>query len=397
MPRPIPGPATGRRRRQIDAAVARALNSGWYILGKEGEAFEREFAEWLGTTRAVGCANGTDALALILRGMGIGEGCTVATVSHTAVATVAAIEMAGATPLLLDIDPDTYTMDPDELAAVLGDPPPGLPPIRAAIAVHIYGQACDLDPMLAACQQAGVALIEDCAQAHGAMLGGRRVGTMGNAAAFSLYPTKNLGALGDGGVLATDDFELADRIGAIRQYGWRERYISSMVGVNSRLDEMQAAILRVKLPMLDANNARRREIAAAYDAALAGGPLAPPVRRADSRACLPPVRPADRGAGRTAGAAAGRWRRHRHPLPGAGASAVRLPGPHGPGPGRLRGDGAGGGGGGEPADVSRADRGAGGADLRRAAEPGGVAPPRLTEYAGGAHTSAARRVSHGCT
>ena len=277
-------PGAGYRAQQeaIDAAVARALNSGWYILGKEGEAFEQEFAQWLGTARAVGCANGTDALALILRGLGIGEGCTVATVSHTAVATVAAIEMAGATPLLLDIDPDTYTMDPDELTAVLEDPPPGLPPIRAAIAVHIYGQPCDLDPMLAACQQAGVALIEDCAQAHGAMLGGRRVGTMGNAAAFSLYPTKNLGALGDGGVLATDDFELADRIAAIRQYGWRERYISSMVGVNSRLDEVQAAILRVKLQVLDANNARRREIAAAYDAALAGGPLAPPARRADS-------------------------------------------------------------------------------------------------------------------
>ena len=277
-----PGAGYRAQKAEIDAAVARALDSGWYILGKEGEAFEQEFAQWLGTARAVGCANGTDALALILRGLGIGEGCTVATVSHTAVATVAAIEMAGATPLLLDIDPDTYTMDADELAAVLEDPPPGLPPIRAAIAVHIYGQPCDLDPMLAACQQAGVALIEDCAQAHGAMLGGRRVGTMGNAAAFSLYPTKNLGALGDGGVLATDDFELADRIAAIRQYGWRERYISSMVGVNSRLDEVQAAILRVKLQVLDANNARRREIAAAYDAALAGGPLAPPVRRDDS-------------------------------------------------------------------------------------------------------------------
>ena len=282
IPQANPGAGYLAQKAEIDAAVARALASGWYILGKEGEAFEQEYAAWLGTTRAVGCANGTDALALILRGMGIGEGSTVVTVSHTAVATVAAIEMAGATPLLLDIDPDTYTMDPDELAAVLEDPPPGLPPIRAAIAVHIYGQPCDLDPMLAACQQAGVALIEDCAQAHGAMLGGRRVGTMGNAAAFSLYPTKNLGALGDGGVLATDDFELADRIAAIRQYGWRERYISSMVGVNSRLDEVQAAILRVKLQVLDANNARRREIAAAYDAALAGGPLAPPVRRDDS-------------------------------------------------------------------------------------------------------------------
>jgi dTDP-4-amino-4,6-dideoxygalactose transaminase len=279
IPQADPGAGYRAQKPEIDAAVARALNSGWYILGKEGEAFEREFATWLGTTRAVGCANGTDALALILRGLGIGEGMTVATVSHTAVATVAAIEMTGATPLLLDIDPDTYTMDPEELAAVLQDPPPGLPPIRAAIPVHIYGQPCDLDPMLAACAEAGVALIEDCAQAHGAMLDGRRVGTMGTAAAFSLYPTKNLGALGDGGVLATDDFELADRIGAIRQYGWRERYISSMVGVNSRLDEVQAAILRVKLTVLDAGNARRRDIAAAYDAALADGPFEAPLRR----------------------------------------------------------------------------------------------------------------------
>ena len=279
IPQADPGAGYRAQKEEIDAAVARALASGWYILGKEGEAFEREFAGWLGTARAVGCANGTDALALILRGLGIGEGCTVATVSHTAVATVAAIEMAGAVPLLLDIDPDTYTMDPDELVAVLDDPPPGLPPIRAAIVVHLYGQAADLGPMLEACARRGVALIEDCAQAHGAMLDGQKLGTFGLAAAFSLYPTKNLGALGDGGVLATDDFELADRIAALRQYGWRERYVSDLIGVNSRLDEVQAAILRAKLPRLDAGNARRRAIAAAYDAALADGPLAPPARR----------------------------------------------------------------------------------------------------------------------
>lgn len=279
IPQADPGAGYRAQKEEIDAAVARALASGWYILGKEGEAFEREFAGWLGTARAVGCANGTDALALILRGLGIGEGCTVATVSHTAVATVAAIEMAGAVPLLLDIDPDTYTMDPDELVAVLDDPPPGLPPIRAAIVVHLYGQAADLGPMLEACARRGVALIEDCAQAHGAMLDGQKLGTFGQAAAFSLYPTKNLGALGDGGVLATDDFELADRIAALRQYGWRERYVSDLIGVNSRLDEVQAAILRAKLPRLDAGNARRRAIAAAYDAALADGPLAPPARR----------------------------------------------------------------------------------------------------------------------
>ncbi|HYI82770.1 MAG TPA: DegT/DnrJ/EryC1/StrS family aminotransferase [Acetobacteraceae bacterium] len=280
IPQADPGAGYRTQRDEINDAVFRALRSGWYILGKEGEAFEQEFAAWLGTARAVGCANGTDALALILRGLGIGEGATVATVSHTAVATVAAIEMVGAVPLLLDIDPDTYTMDPDELAAVLEDPPPGLPPIRAAIAVHLYGQPCDLGPMLAACERAGAALIEDCAQAHGATLNGRKLGTMGRAAAFSFYPTKNLGALGDGGGLATDDVELAERIAAMRQYGWRERYISSLVGVNSRLDEVQAAILRARLPRLDAGNARRREIAAAYDAALGGGRYVPPVRRA---------------------------------------------------------------------------------------------------------------------
>jgi dTDP-4-amino-4,6-dideoxygalactose transaminase len=282
VPQADPGAGYRAQKAEIDAAVARALASGWYILGKEGEAFEKEYAAWQGAARAIGCANGTDALTLALRGLGVGPGATVVTVSHTAVATVAAIEMVGATPLLLDIDPDTYTMDPDELVAVLEDPPPGLPPIRAVIPVHIYGQACDLGPMLKAAAARGVAVIEDCSQAHGATLGGTKVGNHGQVACYSLYPTKNLGALGDGGVLTTDDAALADRIGAIRQYGWKERYISAEVGVNSRLDELQAAILRVKLTALDAGNARRQAIAAAYDAALAGGRLAPPARRADA-------------------------------------------------------------------------------------------------------------------
>jgi dTDP-4-amino-4,6-dideoxygalactose transaminase len=283
---PFADPGAGYRalKPEIDAAMQRALDSGWYILGREGEAFEAEFAAWLGAgQRAVGCANGTDAIALILRGMGIGEGATVATVSHTAVATVAAIEMVGATPLLLDICPETYTMDADELTAVLDDPPPGLPPIRAAIPVHLYGQPADLDPMLEACSAAGIPLIEDCAQAHGAALGGRRIGTLGAAAAFSLYPTKNLGALGDGGILSTPDAELAARIAAIRQYGWKERYVSALQGVNSRLDEVQAAVLRVKLRHLDGQNDRRRAIADAYDAALAGTGLTPPARREGAR------------------------------------------------------------------------------------------------------------------
>ncbi|MGK7864668.1 DegT/DnrJ/EryC1/StrS family aminotransferase [Falsiroseomonas sp. E2-1-a4] len=282
VPQADPGAGYRAHKDEIDAAALRALGSGWYILGQEGAAFEKEFAAWQGAARAVGCANGTDALMLTLRGMGIGAGCTVVTVSHTAVATVAAIEMVGATPLLVDIDPDTFTMDADELVAVLNDPPPGLPPIRAIIPVHLYGQSCDLDPMLAACREHGVMVIEDCSQAHGATLSGRKVGTMGDAACFSLYPTKNLGALGDGGVMSTDDAALADRIGAIRQYGWKERYISDSIGVNSRLDEIQAAILRVRLPYLDAANARRAEIAAAYDAALTDTPYAAPVRRADA-------------------------------------------------------------------------------------------------------------------
>jgi dTDP-4-amino-4,6-dideoxygalactose transaminase len=271
------------QREAIDAAVARVLASGWYILGQEGAAFEKEFASWLAADggpgmHAVGCANGTDAIALVLRGLGIGPGCAVATVSHTAVATVAAIEMVGATPILIDIDPRTFCMDMAEFLEVLRSPPPGLPPIRAVIPVHIYGHACDLDAILGPCRAAGVTVIEDVAQAHGGRLNGRMLGTIGDAAAFSLYPTKNLGALGDAGVTATPDAVLAKRMGAIRQYGWHTRYISDEPGVNTRLDEVQAAILRVRLPLLDAGNARRREIAAAYDAALANGRFAAPYR-----------------------------------------------------------------------------------------------------------------------
>jgi dTDP-4-amino-4,6-dideoxygalactose transaminase len=279
VPQADPGASYRAQKAEIDAAIARALDSGWYILGKEGAAFEAEFAAWQGAKRAVGVANGTDALALILRGLGIGPGAAVATVSHTAVATVAAIEMVGATPVLIDIAPDTYTMDPAELAAVLAAPPPGLPPIRAVIPVHIYGQPAAVAEIIRTADAHGAAVIEDCSQSHGALIGARKCGTLGAAAAFSLYPTKNLGALGDGGVLSTDDEALAERIGALRQYGWRERYVSDMAGVNSRLDEVQAAALRVKLAVLDAANARRQAIAAAYDAALAGGPLSPPARR----------------------------------------------------------------------------------------------------------------------
>lgn len=279
IPQANPGAGYRALRTEIDAAVARALGSGWYVLGAEGRGFEAAFAAWLGRAHAVGCGNGTDALALALRALGIGPGCAVATVSHTAVATVAAIEMAGAVPVLLDIDPLHYTMDPAELEAVLACPPAGLPPVRAVIPVHLYGQAADIDAIGAICARHGAALVEDCSQAHGATYATRKLGTFGAVACFSLYPTKNLGALGDGGVIATDDAALAERLAALRQYGWRQHYVSDAVGVNSRLDEVQAAILRVKLPHLDAHNARRGAIAARYDAALAGGRFIPPARR----------------------------------------------------------------------------------------------------------------------
>ena len=280
IPQANPGAGYRALKSEIDDAVARALNSGWYILGAEGRAFESEFAGWLGTPRAIGCANGTDALVLALRALGIGPGTAVATVSHTAVATVAAIEITGATPVLIDIDPAHYTMDPAELASVLANPPPGLPPIKAVIPVHLYGQPADLAPIITAAKTHGAAVVEDCAQAHGATYHGAKVGTFTEAATFSLYPTKNLGALGDGGIVATADPDRADLIAALRQYGWRNHYISTEPGINSRLDELQAAILRVKLTHLDTHNTRRQTIAAAYDAALPAA-LRPP-RRANA-------------------------------------------------------------------------------------------------------------------
>lgn len=309
---PVANPGAGylALKPEIDAAVARALASGWYILGAEGKAFEAEYAAWMGTKRAIGCANGTDALALALRGLGIGPGMAVATVAHTAVATVAAVEMVGATPVLIDIDPVHYTMDPAELAAVLAHPPAGLPPIKAIIPVHLYGQAADLAAITATATKHGIPVIEDCSQAHGATIAGRKVGSITEISCFSLYPTKNLGALGDGGVLATDNDALATRIAALRQYGWHQHYISDECGVNSRLDELQAAILRVKLTRLDANNARRQEIAASYDAALPKG-LAAPARRPGATHVFhqyvlrSPDRPAIQAALRASGIATG--------------------------------------------------------------------------------------------
>ncbi len=243
---------------ELATATQRVLTSGWFILGPEVEVFETAFAAYHGVAHAVGVANGTDAIELALRAAGIGPGDEVITVSHTAVATVCAIERAGATPILVDIDPETYTMNPAAAEAAI------TPRTKAIIPVHLYGHPADLAALvdLAACHH--LLLIEDCAQAHGARYEGKLVGTFGQMAAFSFYPTKNLGALGDGGAVITNDAQFAKRLKSLRNYGQASRYEHVERGINSRLDEMQAALLAVKLKHLDEHNAVRRDLADRY-------------------------------------------------------------------------------------------------------------------------------------
>jgi dTDP-4-amino-4,6-dideoxygalactose transaminase len=267
-------------RAAIDAAVARVFEGGAYILGREVEAFEAAFADFIGVAHAVGCASGTDAIELALRACGIGAGDLVFTVSHTAVATVAAIERAGATPVLIDVEPGTYTMAPRELARALLSPPAGRP--AALLPVHIYGQPAELSALVEMARKHGLRLIEDCAQCHGALYHGKPAGSYGDIACFSFYPTKNLGAFGDGGMVVTHDPALAVTLREIREYGWRDRFVSARTGINSRLDALQAAILGVRVGFLASENERRRAIADRYDAGLAGLPLAVPVRRIEA-------------------------------------------------------------------------------------------------------------------
>ena len=251
-------------RIEIDAAISRVLESGTFILNGEVEAFEAAFASYCGCQHAIGVGSGTEALHLALLAGGIQKDDEVITVSHTAVATVAAIELSGARPVLVDIDPGRYTMTPELFEAAI------TPRTRAVIPVHLYGCPADLDSILEIARRKNLFIVEDCAQAHGAIYRGRRVGAWGDVAAFSFYPTKNLGAYGDGGALVTNDPALAGRISLLRQYGWQERYVSTIKGLNSRLDELQAAILRVKLGYLDAWNARRQKLAKLYSDLLLG-------------------------------------------------------------------------------------------------------------------------------
>src|SRR4051812_14990079 len=263
-------------RPELDAALARVLDSGWFLLGNEGATFERDFAAWVGSAHAAGCASGTDAIELALRALGVGPGDEVVTQANTCVPTVAAITRAGARPVLCDVDPGSATIDPDSLAAAMSER------TGAVVPVHLYGQIGDIDGVLGVAAERGVPVVEDCAQAHGATAEGRRAGTIGALGAFSFYPTKNLGAFGDGGAVTTSDPDLDEKLRLVRQYGQADRYHHVAEGVNSRLDEVQAALLRVRLARLDADNARRQEIAAHYAEALSGTAVEP-LRRLPGR------------------------------------------------------------------------------------------------------------------
>lgn len=259
-------------RSELDDVFSRILAKGSFILGAEVAAFEKEFAEYCGVSHAVGVASGTEALQLALLACGIGENDEVIAPAHTAVATISAVEATGARPLLVDIDLARYTLDPNLLHQII------TPQTRAIIPVHLYGCPVDMNPVLEIARENNLFVVEDCSQAHGAVYQGRKVGAWGDIAAFSFYPTKNLGAFGDGGAVVTGNPVLAEKVRLLRQYGWKEHYISSVRGMNSRLDELQAGILRVKLKRLDEWNMRRRQLANLYCELLSDTDLILPIQ-----------------------------------------------------------------------------------------------------------------------
>ena len=262
----VPGEDAGA----VDEAIRRVVARGWYVLGPEVEGFERDFARATAAEHAVGVGTGTDAIALILQALGIGKGDEVITTPLSAAYTALAVMMAGARPVFADIDPDRLTLDPAAVEAAIG------PRTAAILPVHLYGQPADAPALAALAERRGLALVEDCCQAHLATCGGRPVGSFGLAAAYSFYPTKNLGALGDGGAATTRDAALAARLRRLRNGGQSDRYHHVEFGVNSRLDEMQAAILSARLPFLPGWTAKRRELAAVYRRELVGAPVCVP-------------------------------------------------------------------------------------------------------------------------
>ena len=254
----------GDDAREIRSAIDRVIERGWFVLGPEVEAFEHEFAGASGAPHAVGVGSGTDAIALTLRALGIGTGDEVITTAMSAAFTALAIAMVGARPVFADIDPVRLTVDPVQIEGLVG------PRTRAIVPVHLYGQPADMAGIERVASRHSLPIVEDCCQAHLATTRGRPVGTIGAAGAFSFYPTKNLGALGDGGAVITRDAMLADRIRRLRNGGQLGRYDHDQLGVNSRLDEIQAAVLRARLPRLNPWTSRRRELAARYRVGLGG-------------------------------------------------------------------------------------------------------------------------------
>ncbi len=264
-------------RDELDAAIASVLDAGQFVFGAPLERFEGAFADYCGAASAIGVANGTDAITVALKAVGVTSGDEVITAANTCVPTVAAIDAAGAVPVLADVDEQTYTLDASSVEPLITER------TTAIVPVHLYGQCADLDPLLELARAHGLKVVEDCAQAVGAEYGGRRAGSIGDAAAFSFYPTKNLGALGDGGAVTSNDPEVAERARLFRNYGERGKYDSVLRGWNSRLDTLQAAILSAKLVHLESWTERRRALASLYDEALAGSaavtPLPAPGRR----------------------------------------------------------------------------------------------------------------------
>lgn len=264
----------GAIRAEVEAAMAEVLDSGWFVLGRQVEAFEREFAEYLGVSGVVGLGNGTEALRIGLQALEVGPGDEVITVANAGVYAVATIDAVGARPIFVDVDPATHTIDLAQAERAV------TARTKAILFVHLYGGAADAEGLQDLAGRRGLKLVEDCAQAHGATWQGRRLGGFGDVATFSFYPTKNLGAYGDGGAIAARDPALVERVRLLRCYGWSRQYYSELKGTNSRLDELQAAVLRVKLRYLDAWNAARRAIAARYAAGLRG--VEQPVARSAS-------------------------------------------------------------------------------------------------------------------
>jgi dTDP-4-amino-4,6-dideoxygalactose transaminase len=262
-----PKPRFILKKQEFLSALDKVIEQGLYILGDEVSTFEKEFAEYIKVDYCAGVANGTDAIAIGLKALGVKPGDEVITVSHSAVATVAAIEMAGASPVFADIQLETRCIDPDKIPQLI------TPKTKAIIPVHIYGQPAKIEVILSIARKYGLKVLEDCAQAHGAKVNNQKVGSFGDAAAFSFYPTKNLGAIGDGGAIVTDSKDIYENMLAIRQYGWHQRYVSDVAGVNSRLDELQASFLRIKLRDLENDNNRRNEIARKYNIAFQDLPL----------------------------------------------------------------------------------------------------------------------------